>query len=62
MQWFWYGSDRPREQFVRLCRDPDIQKITWNAYMNNALVRARPMAHVRIFVKGLAHLAGLARP
>lgn len=62
MQWFWYGSDRRREQFVRLCRDPDIQKLTWDAYMNKALVRARPMAHVRIFFKDLAHLAGLARP
>jgi geranylgeranyl reductase len=29
--------------------------------MHKRLVRARPMAHVRIFFKDLAHLVGLAR-
>jgi geranylgeranyl reductase len=29
--------------------------------MNKRLVRARPMAHVRIFLKDMAHLLGLAR-
>jgi geranylgeranyl reductase len=60
MQWFWYSSDRRREKFVKLCRDPDIQRLTWDAYMNKRLVRARPMAHVRIFFKDLAHLLGFA--
>ena len=35
---------------------PDIQRLTWEAYMNKELVRADPMAHVRIFFKDLAHL------
>ena len=30
--------------------------------MNKELVRARPMAHVRIFFKDLAHLFGLVAP
>lgn len=59
MQWFWYSSDRRRERFVSMCRDRDVQKLTWEAYMNKELVRARPAAHVRIFFKDLAHLLGL---
>jgi geranylgeranyl reductase len=62
MQWFWYGSDARRERFVSICRDPDVQHLTWQAYMHKELVRARPMAHVRIFFKDLAHLAGVVRP
>jgi geranylgeranyl reductase len=59
MQWFWYSSDRRREKFVSICRDPDVQHLTWEAYMHKRLVRARPLAHVRIFCKDLAHLLGL---
>ena len=62
MQWFWYSSDRRRERCVSICKDPDVQKLTWEAYMNKELVRRKPMAHVRIFFKDLAHLAGLVRP
>jgi geranylgeranyl reductase len=29
--------------------------------MNKKLVRAKPLAHVRIFLKDLAHLTGIAR-
>lgn len=60
MQWYWYASDRRRERFVSICRDRDVQKLTWDAYMNKKLVRAKPAAHVRIFFKNLAHMAGLA--
>jgi geranylgeranyl reductase len=59
MQWFWYSSDRRREKFVSICRDRDVQFLTWDAYMNKRLTRARPAAHVRIFFKDLAHLLGL---
>ncbi len=63
MQWFWYRSDNMRERFVKLCRDPDIQTLTWEAYMNKELVRKRPMAHVRIFLKDTAQLFGaIAQP
>jgi geranylgeranyl reductase len=60
MQRFWYISDQRRERFVTICRDPDVQRLTWEAYMHKRLVRARPMAHVRIFFKDLAHLLGFA--
>ena len=61
MQRFWYGSDKRRERFVSICRDRDVQQLTFDAYMHKRLVRARPMAHVRIFFKDIAHLLGLAR-
>lgn len=60
MQYFWYSSDKRRERFVKICADPDVQQLTWQAYMNKKLVRARPGAHLRIFFKDLAHLVGLA--
>jgi geranylgeranyl reductase len=59
MQDYWYSSDNRRERFVTICRDKDVQQLTWDAYMNKELVRARPLAHVRIFFKNIAHLTGL---
>ncbi|QZH75058.1 MAG: geranylgeranyl diphosphate reductase [Erythrobacter sp.] len=59
MQSFWYSSDKRRERFVAMCADKDVQQLTWQAYMNKRLVRARPLAHLRIFVKDTAHLLGL---
>ncbi|RVU20742.1 geranylgeranyl diphosphate reductase [Methylobacterium oryzihabitans] len=56
MQTVWYRNDGLRERFVSICRDPDVQSLTWDAYMNKELVRARPAAHARIFFKDLAHL------
>jgi geranylgeranyl reductase len=61
MQRFWYSSDKRRERFVAICRDRDVQQLTFEAYMNKELVRRKPMAHVRIFFKDMAHLLGLAR-
>lgn len=59
MQYFWYSSDKRRESFVKICKDPDVQQLTWDAYMNKELVRKRPMAHVRIFLNDMRHLLGL---
>jgi geranylgeranyl reductase len=61
MQRFWYSSDRRRERFVSICKDRDVQQLTFESYMNKELVRKKPMAHVRIFFKDVAHLLGLAR-
>jgi geranylgeranyl reductase len=62
MQRFWYSSDKRRERFVTMCADRDVQRLTWEAYMHKRLVKADPMAHVRIFFKDLAHLFGLVSP
>ncbi len=59
MQRFWYTSDSRRERFVAICRDRDVQRLTFDAYMRKRLVRAKPLSHLRIFVKNLAHLTGL---
>ena len=61
MQYFWYQNDRRREKFVKICEDKDVQQLTFESYMNKVLVRKKPMAHVRIFFKDLAHLFGMAR-
>jgi geranylgeranyl reductase len=62
LQYVWYRNDSRRERFVKMCRDPDVQRLTWQAYMNKELVRSKPMAHVRVFFKDVAHLLGLASP
>ena len=61
MQRFWYSTDKRRERFVSICKDKDVQTLTFESYMNKELVRKKPMAHVRIFFKDMAHLLGLAR-
>ena len=59
MQNAYYRSDARRERFVSLCHDIDVQRLTFEAYMNKKLVKARPLAHVRIGIKNLAHLWGV---
>jgi geranylgeranyl reductase len=61
MQRFWYTTDKRRERFVTMCADPDVQFLTWQAYMNKELVKARPSAHVKIFFRDLGHLFGIGR-
>ena len=39
--------------------DRDVQQLTWDAYMNKELVKAKPIAHARIFFKNIAHMTGL---
>lgn len=56
MQNAYYKSDERRERFVSLCHDVDVQRLTFEAYMNKKLVRSRPMAHLKIGLKNLAHL------
>ncbi len=62
MQDSYYRSDERRERFVSLCHDIDVQRLTFEGYMNKKLVFARPMAHLRIGLKNMLHLSGLVRP
>ncbi len=62
MQNAYYRSDDRRERFVSLCHDVDVQKLTFEAYMNKELVKARPMAHIKIGIKNLSHLTGMVSP
>ncbi|MGB3554444.1 MAG: geranylgeranyl diphosphate reductase [Jannaschia sp.] len=59
MQDAYYRSDERRERFVTLCHDVDVQRLTFEAYMNKELVRARPLAHIKIGIKNVAHLLGI---
>jgi geranylgeranyl reductase len=56
MQDAYYRSDERRERFVSLCHDLDVQTLTFEAYMNKRLVKARPLAHLKIAAKNIAHL------
>ncbi|WP_264048812.1 geranylgeranyl diphosphate reductase [Methylobacterium flocculans] len=62
MQGVWYRNDALRERFVAICRDRDVQQLTWDSYMNKELARAKPVAHARIFFKDLAHLFSWVSP
>ena len=62
MQNAYYRSDERRERFVSLCHDVDVQRLTFEAYMNKKLVRSRPMAHLKIGLKNIAHLTRLVSP
>jgi len=59
MQRYWYTTDQRRERFVRICEDRDVQELTFEGYMQKELVKARPLAHARIFFKNIGHLTGL---
>lgn len=59
MQHAYYRSDERRERFVSLCHDTDVQHLTFEAYMTKRLARTRPLAHLRIGIKNLAHLWGM---
>ena len=59
MQNAYCRSDARREHFVFLCHDLYVQRLTFEAYMDKKLVKARPMAHLKIGIKNLAHLSGL---
>jgi geranylgeranyl reductase len=60
LQHFFYSSDRRRESFVKICLDPDVQRLTWESYMNKEYPKRNFMAQARIFFKDVAHLLRLA--
>lgn len=62
MQNAYYRSDDRRERFVSLCHDIDVQRLTFEAYMNKKLVATRPLAHLKIGVKNVMHLMGVVSP
>ena len=62
MQRFWYTSDKRRERFVTMCDDADVQRLTWESYLNKKIVRKDPLAHLKIFVKDCGHLVGIGSP
>jgi len=62
LQHFFYCNDKRRERFVSMCADPDVQRLTWESYMNKELVKRDPMAHLRVLAKDIAHLFEMVTP
>ncbi|MFB2552355.1 geranylgeranyl diphosphate reductase [Ensifer soli] len=56
LQAVWYRSDRMREKFVTMCADPDVQRLTWESYLEKRIVRRDPLAHLRVFLRDLGQL------
>ena len=61
LQAIWYRSDKRREQFVKMCRDADVQRLTWEGYLDKKLVRRDPLGHARVAIKDAMELMGLRR-
>ena len=60
MQTVWYRNDSRREKFVRMCADPDVQRLTWESYLNKRIAYRDPLAHLRVFARDMQQLLGLA--
>ena len=41
--------------------DVDVQRLTFEAYMNKKLVSKKPLAHLKIMIKNIAHLSGIIK-
>ena len=61
LQGIWYRSDKRREKFVTMCKDKDVQELTWQAYTQKKLVKRRKTAHLRVALKDISQLLGLSR-
>ena len=61
LQRIWYRSDKRREKFVTMCKDKDVQELTWQAYTQKKLVKRRKTAHLRVALKDISQLLGLSR-
>ncbi len=62
MQDAYYKNDDRRERFVSLCHDIDVQRLTFEAYMNKEMKFSKPLAHLKIGLKNMLHLTGLVGP
>lgn len=62
MQDAYYKNDDRRERFVSLCHDLDVQRLTFEAYMNKEMKFSKPLAHLKIGFKNMLHLTGLVKP
>jgi len=56
LQACWYRSDWLRERFVALCKDADVQRLTWIAYTQKRMVKAQHAAHARLLLTNIANL------
>ena len=57
LQSVYYKSDRLRESFVAICRDKDVQGITFDSYLYKKMVPAPWSVQMKIMAKNVYHLA-----
>jgi geranylgeranyl reductase len=57
LQSVYYKSDRLRESFVAICRDKDVQGITFDSYLYKKMVPAPWSVQMKIMAKNIYHLA-----
>ncbi|TCD48214.1 geranylgeranyl diphosphate reductase [Chlorobium sp. N1] len=56
LQSVYYRNDRLRESFVAICRDDDVQRITFDSYLYKKMVPAPWSVQMKIFTKNIFHL------
>jgi geranylgeranyl reductase len=40
LQWWGYGNERQMEVFTEMCRNPDVQRLTFDSYMHKTMAPA----------------------
>ncbi|ARM30039.1 geranylgeranyl diphosphate reductase [Prosthecochloris sp. HL-130-GSB] len=56
LQSVYYKNDRLRESFVAICKDSDVQRITFDSYLYKKMVPAPWSVQMKIFMKNIYHL------
>lgn len=56
LQSLYYRNDRLRESFVAICRDDDVQRITFDSYLYKKMIPAPWSVQMKIFSKNIYHL------
>ena len=56
LQTVFYRSDASREAFVEMCSDIDVQKLTFDSYLNKTVVPANPITQMKITAKTVGSL------
>jgi geranylgeranyl reductase len=48
LQWWGYGNERQMEVFTEMCRNPDVQRLTFDSYMHKQMAPAPWGAQLRM--------------
>lgn len=48
LQWWGYGNERQMEVFTEMCRNPDVQRLTFDSYMHKQMAPAPWAAQLRM--------------
>jgi geranylgeranyl reductase len=48
LQWWGYGNERQMEVFTEMCRNPDVQRLTFDSYMHKQMAPAPWVTQLRM--------------